>query len=326
MARHVSHPLLLCALLLLAACAPGASLKRGAPTYDGTVGGFEVREIPELRLPGAPHEAPLQVRAHVPAGAGPFPVLVFSHGAWGANDEYGELMRFWASHGYLTLQLNHGDSRALGVKVGDREATRGAEKRPKEMRRLLAGLAELETLAPELAGKLDLDRVGIAGHSAGAATALQVGGATVFVGDRELDFFTPSIRAVAALAAPAVGGTLREASFAGLDLPLLAIVGSLDAPNRGEKDARRRRAAFDLSPPGEKYLVWVEGMDHGLGGIQDPAATTRHADHPRQRRLVELITLAFWDATLKGSERARRYLRSGALARLSDGAASMERK
>jgi hypothetical protein len=28
-----------------------------------------------------------------------------------------------------------------------------------------------------------------------------------------------------------------------------------------------RKKPYELSPPGDKYLVWVEGMDHGFGGI-----------------------------------------------------------
>lgn len=67
-------------------------------------------------------------------------------------------------------------------------------------------------------------------------------------------------------------------------------------------------------------------MDHGLGGIQGPHARTRHADNALQSRLVELATLAFWDATLKDGEEARRYLRSGALTRLSGDTATIEWK
>lgn len=311
---------------LLAACAPGLSLKQAEPLYNGTAGSYEVLELPNLLLPGGEGQAPLQVRAHLPVGAEPFPVIVFSHGAWGTNDEYLVLMRFWSSHGYVTLQPNHSDSSALGIKVGDRDATRGAEKRPNEIRRLLAGLSDVETWAPDLAGKIDLDRVGVAGHSAGAATALQVAGALAFFAGREHSYADSRVKAVVALAAPAVGSTLREASMAALHLPLLVVAGSLDVPNRGDKDPSRRRAAFDFSPGPSKYLLWVEGMDHGLGGIQGPKSTARHADNPRHRHLVELATLAFWDAALKDSERAQRYLLSGALARLSNGAATIERK
>lgn len=41
---------------------------------------------------------------------------------------------------------------------------------------------------------------------------------------------------------------------------------------------------------------------------------------------VERASLAFWDAYLKGDARAKEFLKSGALARPSDGAAKLSRK
>src|SRR5439155_6559666 len=41
------------------------------------------------------------------SGAGPFPVIVFSHGLGGSRDGYAYLGRHWASHGYVSVHLQH---------------------------------------------------------------------------------------------------------------------------------------------------------------------------------------------------------------------------
>ena len=40
-------------------------------------------------------------------GEGPFPVLIFSHGLGGSRDGYEYLGQHWASHGYVSVHLQH---------------------------------------------------------------------------------------------------------------------------------------------------------------------------------------------------------------------------
>ena len=40
-------------------------------------------------------------------GQGPFPVIIFSHGLGGSRDGYEYLGRHWASHGYVSVHLQH---------------------------------------------------------------------------------------------------------------------------------------------------------------------------------------------------------------------------
>src|SRR5581483_9906365 len=40
-------------------------------------------------------------------GSGPFPVIIFSHGLGGSRDGYEYLGRYWASHGYVSVHLQH---------------------------------------------------------------------------------------------------------------------------------------------------------------------------------------------------------------------------
>ena len=48
------------------------------------------------------------VKIYYPAdGAGPFPVIIFSHGLGGSREGYQYLGRHWASHGYVSVHLQH---------------------------------------------------------------------------------------------------------------------------------------------------------------------------------------------------------------------------
>src|SRR5437867_10421359 len=40
-------------------------------------------------------------------GDGPFPVILFSHGLGGSREGYEYLGRHWASHGYVSVHLQH---------------------------------------------------------------------------------------------------------------------------------------------------------------------------------------------------------------------------
>jgi hypothetical protein len=85
----------------------------------------------------------------------------------------------------------------------------------------------------------------------------------------------------------------------------------LDDP-RTVQDPTRRQDPYRLSPPGDKYLVWIDGTTHNFGGITGsflwPGAGAPNAHHVEW---VQRTTLAFWDAYLKGDENAKKLLQSG---------------
>lgn len=78
---------------------------------------------------------------------------------------------------------------------------------------------------------------------------------------------------------------------------------------------------------GGKRLLWVEGMDHGFGdvsGLQDGIVKFQsNADHIRYTKVV---TLAFWDAPLKGDAQSKAWPVSDTLASFSHGIARIEHK
>lgn len=54
---------------------------------------------------------PVPARIYYPQdGAGPFPVIIFSHGLGGSREGYEYLDRFWASPGYVSVHIQHSGS------------------------------------------------------------------------------------------------------------------------------------------------------------------------------------------------------------------------
>jgi predicted dienelactone hydrolase len=309
--------------------APAAPATAGAKDYAREIERtpLKIATIPELVLHDAKRNKDLRVRINYPQEGGPFPIVVFSHGAWGSKDGHVMLTELWASHGYVTIQPNHADSRALGVKVGDPSVFRHWQERPADVSFILDSLAEIETKVPELKGKLDAKRIGMSGHSYGANTAQHVGGAKAYLGAQEKSYEDPRVTAVALLSGQGPGEMLTEKSWAGFTKPFLVMTGSRDGPTRTGQPAVWRKKPYELSPPGDKYLLWVEGMDHGFGGVsglKDGLVKFQaNADHIRYTKMV---TLAFWDAHLKGDPEAKAWLESDALATFSKGIAKLESK
>jgi predicted dienelactone hydrolase len=269
----------------------------------------------------------LQVRINYPDGAGPFPVIVFSHGAWGSKDSHLTLTELWAGHGYVTIQPDHSDSRALGVKVGDRNAFRDWQSRPADVSFILDSLDEIERREPALKGRLDRRRIGMSGHSFGANTAQLIGGAKAFLGGREKSFVDPRVTAVILLSGQGPGEMLTEKSWERLTKPMLVMTGSKDGPTRTGQPAVWRKKPYELSPPGDKYLVWVEGMDHGFGGVSgQTGGLVKFQANPDHVKFTKIATLAFWDAYLKDDRGALAYLKSDNLVTFSKGTLRIEHK
>jgi predicted dienelactone hydrolase len=120
------------------------------------------------------------VKVYYPKDAtGPSPVIVFSHGLGGTRDGYEYAGRHWASHGYVCVHLQHAGSddavwKGSKQPVADlRKAAQdpaNAVNRPLDVRFAIDQLARAQKEDKLLKGRLDLDRLGMAGHSFGAYT------------------------------------------------------------------------------------------------------------------------------------------------------------
>jgi predicted dienelactone hydrolase/CubicO group peptidase (beta-lactamase class C family) len=311
----------LAALLILASVASG--LDRGAP------GPHEVRTVERIDLRDEGRGKDLRVRVTHPTGDGPFPVVVWSHGATATKDDYEPLARHWASHGFVVIRPSHADARSLTGRSGPGAGVfLGWRDRPRDVAFVLDSLAAIERRVPALAGKLDRTRVGAGGHSYGAHTAQLLAGATTRdAGGRRESHADARPRAFLLLSPQGVGehaAGLDESSWKDVTRPLLLVTGTKDYGRKGD-DWRWRLDPYRYAPPPDKFLLVIEDAWHGFGGIVgDAGFRGRGPDDPDQRRCVQRVSTAFWDAYLRGDAKAAAFLRSEAS--LCDGKARLAAK
>ncbi len=278
---------------------------------------------------GRPAGRVVPIRVHAPAGAGPFPLVIVSHGAGGDRDTHQGQAQDLAAHGYMVLCVEHvGSNRAIlpqstrllkAVEAMTRDANEVLA-RPADISFALDQAAEWNRSHERLRERLDLGRIGVMGHSFGAYTTM------VACGMRPaLDWLVPPvapgkgfapdlhdarIACGVALSPQGVGEPFFLAeSYASLRKPLLGITGSND-DQQGGQPATHRKDGFALWPAGEHRFLWLSNARHndftsasGATGAALPSPTRADA-----QPIVRAATRAFFDLHLKSDTTAAQRL------------------
>jgi len=291
--------------------------------YTPSAGPYYVLTVERIVLHDAARNKDLPLKIYYPDAPGPFPVIVFSHGALASKDSYSELGRHWASFGYVSIHPSHADSIAdSGYRGTLRDAIsdpRGWENRPRDISFIIDSLAEIEKRAPQLNGKLDQRHIGVGGHSFGAYTAELIGGMNILLPGKDgpQSFADKRVSAILLLSPQGEGRMgLTAHSWDKLRLPMLLMYGSLDFGPWGEAPVWRSEA-FQKAPSGNKYEVELDGGTHM--GFAGPSRRGGVQNGVFQCAKVE--TLAFWDAYLKQIPAAKQFLDSDGLKKFSVDAA-----
>jgi len=247
------------------------------------------------------------------------PVIVFSHGLGGSRDGNPYLGNHWAKNGYAVVFVQHaGSDRAVWESVAPAERM-NALKKAAGVQAAIDRLFDIPFIldqlekwnadeSHELSSKLDLDHIGMCGHSFGAVTTMGLVGQK-YPGDfsmpeRRFDAFLPMSPQ------PAIGRSPKE-SFGHLGLPILCMTGTKDgSPIDPTMKPEKRREVFEASPEGDKFQLVLEGADHFVfsdgGGIISTPRNPNH--HP----VILETSTRFWDAYLKGDSSAKAWLQSDA--------------
>jgi predicted dienelactone hydrolase len=99
-------------------------------TYKQAPGPFKVDTV-LFDWTDAKRGRAVPVKIYFPLGSeGPFPLIIFSHGLGGSREGYEYLGRHWASHGYISLYIQHAGS--------DDEVWRGQARPLQSMKRAAA--------------------------------------------------------------------------------------------------------------------------------------------------------------------------------------------
>lgn len=259
------------------------------------------------------------VKIYLPRGQGPFPVIVFSHGLGGSREGYEYLGRHWASHGYASVHPTHAGSDASIIKPGQRwgeamaraaDDPQNAIDRPKDVSFVIDELTSLTAQAGLLHRKLALDKIGVAGHSFGAFTALAAAGQT-FVGPlgREFSLGDRRVKAAVAMSAPANkrAPDVLDRTYDSIRIPVFHMTGTHDNSPIGTSTAADRRIPFDHMFRADNYLLTLNGGDHAIFSGRRFNPRFREQEE-RFHELILAGSTAFWEAYLKGDELAKAWL------------------
>ncbi|MBV1938950.1 chlorophyllase [Streptomyces sp. BV286] len=265
----------------------------------------------------------LEIRVSAPVTGSDLPVVLLSHGQGYSNHlsslhGYAPLANFWAARGFVVIQPTHLSSRTLSLDPATPGAPLFWRSRAEDMRRILDRLDVIESLVPQLSGRLDHGSVAVAGHSMGGHTASLLLGARLTDPDdgTEVNLAEPRIKAGVLLAAPGRGGDaltgsaaeslpfLLTTDFSRMTTPALVVAGDKDtATHLTVAGADWYADPYTLST-GPKSLLTLFDAEHGLGGVAgyDVAETTD--ENPERVAAVARLAWAYLRSALRPGDAA----------------------
>lgn len=280
----------------------------------------------DLTVRDEARERDIPLRVYLPSvdassAAVPAPVVLFSHGLGGNRQGSAYLGKHWAARGYVVVHLQHaGSDESVWKDLPLRErmaALRKAANFENYIARVQDVPAVLDQLEKwnadgsghDLKGRLDLQHVGMSGHSFGAATTQGVAGqAARLIGQRYTD---PRIKAALPLSpsSPADGDT--RTAFGSVKVPWMVMTGTHDKAAVGNQTPESRLKVFPALPAGDKYQLVLDKAEHSAFGDRALPAETQQRN-PNHHRLILALSTAFWDAYLGDDANAKGWLKGEA--------------
>ncbi len=210
-----------------------------------------------------------------PLAPGPFPLIVLSHGWTGRPERLSHIATAWAAAGYVValpaFPLTNGDVPSALDNIGD------VNNQPKDVSFVIDEMLALngdDTSA--VFGRIDPDRIGVAGHSLGAGTTYAVTYNSCCRDDR--------IKAVVIMAGFII--IAPETDDFSRSVPILVLHGDADPTLNIQLD----RDTFPKLA-GPKWFITLLGAEH--------SPPFEDAVSPWDS-IVEKSTTDFWNGTLGG--------------------------
>jgi predicted dienelactone hydrolase len=300
--------------------AVGLALPLGARAYDPLSKNSAPAPGPlELSIHDAQRNRDLPLRVYLPVERTPEPVILFSPGLGGSREMYSYLGQQWAAHGYVVVVMQHpGSDDSVWKDKAPAEAML-AMKQAASVQEFLLRVKDVPAVLDQLAvwnrkprsplnGRLDLEKIGMSGHSFGAITTQAVSGESyAMIGPRYTD---PRIKAAVALSpgVPQRGSAAK--AFSSVKIPWMLMTGTKDNAPIGNQDAASRLGVYPNLHGIPKYEVVLDKAEHSafterpLPGAQEPR-------NPNHHRVILALSSAFWDAYLRGDDDALKWLQGG---------------
>lgn len=256
----------------------------------------------------------IPVRVYLPADRKPVSVVLFSHGLGGSRDNNPYLGEHWAKRGYVVVFMQHigsdesvwKEAAALERMTAMRQAASAKNyiDRTKDVPAVLDALAKwnVEKGHP-LHGRMDLEKVGMSGHSFGAQTTQVMAGQSA----GRISLRDPRVDAAVMMSPSPPARGDAAAAFATVKIPCLLMTGTLDDSPIGNTTPADRLKVFPHLKEAPAWQVVFDKATHMDFGQREG----RVAKSTRYHRAIIALSTAFWDAQLKGRPEALKWLDDG---------------
>ena len=260
-------------------------------------------------------------KVYLPRGTkGPAPLIVHSHGLGGSVEGSTFILTALAQAGFAAVALQHaGSDSSLGigqargeeaiVAAGARGITASvAQARYGDVPFAIDQLTREAARGGTLAGRIDLTKLGMSGHSFGALSTLVAAGQRV-PGAEGRNYAEPRIKAAIAYSPNKPRNDDVATAFAGVKTPMLHMTGTQDrSPMDLEGSPFERTAPYQVISGADQYLVILDGGDHAVFGGPRTAPRPNRPRDAEHMSLVKAETIRFWRAYLNGDGAAAREL------------------
>jgi predicted dienelactone hydrolase len=156
-----------------------------------------------------------------------------------------------------------------------------------------------------LHGRMDLNRIGMSGHSFGAMTTQAISGQKKIYGNTS---FTDSrINAAIIFSPSSPRGEDPKQIFGDVKIPWMLMTGTKDIAPIGTVDMASRLSVFPALPPGGKYELVLYGAEHSDFSNHSVSKTAKETT-PHLHRAIVALSTNFWDTWLRKDVSARAWL------------------
>lgn len=298
-------------------------------------GKYTVNVIEFKNLNDTSRSRDIPIKVHYPTERGEFPAIIISHGAGGNWDTHFALAHHLATHGYIVFCLEHVGSNTKMLKrtirifknlnemIHDGNEVLG---RPKDISFAISQVIKWNESNETLKNKIDIQNIGVLGHSFGAFTSMVIGGMKP-----ALDWLEPRsnygnglgqdmkdkrVKACVALSPQGVGEPffIKE-SFYSLSIPLLGISGTDDKQQGGIPPINRYNAFDFWSSTGNNIFVWLSNAHH-LDFTDSEGGETqgmKSKNRKQVQKVVRAATLLFFNQHLKNDSAAKTLINTNEL-------------
>ena len=261
-------------------------------------------------------------------------VIIFSHGLGGSCKGYEYLGRYWAGCGFVSVHIQHKGSDEdvwKNQKQPYKQMQKAAnytntKNRPLDVSFTIDSLEQLNISDEDIKGKLDLTKIGVAGHSFGSNTTMLISGQKVIILGFEKSFRDERVKAAIAMSSPVPDNKrLLKKIYADVNIPVFHMTGTNDNSPIGNTKAVDRRIPFDYSNDADTYLLILTNGDHmAFSGRQ---ATGRDDSNDEIfHKLICTSSTAFGQAYLNDDQSAKKWLKDEECKKTCDSHASFETK